>query len=674
MDSAHFVQHLEVALSLTDVLIVVPPLANLDRPSLAAHLLQALARREGEEVGVLYANLLLARVIGVENYSAISRAPAYQMVGERLFARSAFGLPPLGEDAGQLASFAMIVGRVFDGERKGGVPFSEQLPLPLARLKEIEASIPAWLDNLAAEIAERRPKVVGCTTTFEQTAASVALLARLKRACPEITTIIGGANCEGVMADGIASLDPERQNIDYIFSGESESTFPAFLLAMRQGVLPQSHIVRGEPLMDLDQLPTPDFAEYFEQRARFLPGMEPPRASVVLPYETSRGCWWGQKHHCTFCGLNGETMAFRRKSPRRAIEELKQLVRQYPARQVAMTDNIMPYEYFRTVLPELAKDPLPLPIFYEQKSNLSLNDVLLLKKAGVTVIQPGIESLSSQSLQLMDKGVSGRRNLALLRYARSVGLDLHWNLLWGFPADEVEGYRQMLEMLPLLRHLEPPQGLCHITIDRFSPYFHSPTRYGISNLRPFGAYTTVLPKSADVENLAYHFIGDYESGCYQDLTTIERIAAEVGQWQARWEQPHRPRPALTLTCRRGRYQVIDTRDVYVARRLQEFDEETSVRLMSACSYERGGDSVLELAIERGLGVVLDGWYEPLMTAEPRLMKKFEQNTTAATGDSVLSQRSVFNILRHTAPPQPIPQPNGGHTTAIRERSTRGNDG
>ncbi len=41
---------------------------------------------------------------------------------------------------------------------------------------------------------------------------------------------------------------------------------------------------------------------------------------IFVPYETSRGCWWGQKKHCTFCGLNPLGMNYRAKSPERAVE------------------------------------------------------------------------------------------------------------------------------------------------------------------------------------------------------------------------------------------------------------------------------------------------------------------------------------------------------------------
>jgi radical SAM superfamily enzyme YgiQ (UPF0313 family) len=44
---------------------------------------------------------------------------------------------------------------------------------------------------------------------------------------------------------------------------------------------------------------------------------------VELLFEASRGCWWGAKHHCTFCGLNGLSMTFRSKSADRAYSEIK---------------------------------------------------------------------------------------------------------------------------------------------------------------------------------------------------------------------------------------------------------------------------------------------------------------------------------------------------------------
>ena len=62
----------------------------------------------------------------------------------------------------------------------------------------------------------------------------------------------------------------------------------------------------------------------------------------TLALETSRGCWWGQKHHCTFCGLNGEDMQYRSKSGPRAREELDFLVDRHANRLVHVVDEGQP--------------------------------------------------------------------------------------------------------------------------------------------------------------------------------------------------------------------------------------------------------------------------------------------------------------------------------------------
>ena len=152
-------------------------------------------------------------------------------------------------------------------------------------------------------------------------------------------------------------------------------------------------------------------------------GSKVPAEQLEIPYETSRGCWWGQKHHCTFCGFDEQALAFRHKSLDRVIEDLRALLDAYPTRIVSMTDAIMPYQYFRTLLPRLAGEELGATIHYEQKANLTLEHILALKQAGITSLQPGIESLSSRLLDLMNDHIhcAGRVSRRVAGQARSVG-------------------------------------------------------------------------------------------------------------------------------------------------------------------------------------------------------------------------------------------------------------
>ena len=87
-----------------------------------------------------------------------------------------------------------------------------QLTVSLGDLTRAGSLATAWLPSIAAGISPR-PGHRGCSTTFVQTAASVAILRRLKKTGPEIVALLGGANCEGVISDGLATLVPE---VDYI--------------------------------------------------------------------------------------------------------------------------------------------------------------------------------------------------------------------------------------------------------------------------------------------------------------------------------------------------------------------------------------------------------------------------------------------------------------------------
>lgn len=608
-----------------DVLLIVPPFAPIDGPSLGVHLLQAGARRAGVRVSVLYASLHFAGRMGVPRYEAIRMAPFYGLVGERVFARAAFGGPALGRRHERIYDPDVLVGR---GGRTGLDGTAMGCP-PLAELRAAEALAGPWCDELAAAVAAAGPRVVGVTTTFEQTAAAVALLTRVKRLAPDTVTVLGGANCEGEMADGIRSLGAP---VDYVFSGESDHSFPRFLLDLLAGRPPAGPVVHGEPCHDLDALASPRFDEYYEQMEAFVPAGERP-AAPWMPYQTSRGCWWGQRHHCTFCGVNALGMRFREKSPERVVEELGGLVRRHGARRVFMMDTIMPRGFLTTLLPRLADEMPGLHVFYEQKSNLTLENVRLLHRAGVREIQPGIEALSTAVLRRMDKGVHAYQNVALLRYARAVGVALHWNLLWGFPGEGVAEFEETAALLPLLHHLPPPGGFNHLNIDRFSPYFDRAEAYGITELRPFATYADVFPPHADLPRLAYHFVGEYESALHAAPGLVQRMHAGCARWAAAWRA--RERPVLHVRpIYGGWYELTDTRALAGARAPRVLGVREARAALVPGAFAPGGDDWM---VDRGVVAMIDGRWVPLATASPVLLAEMEaavgrpRRTAAAPG-------------------------------------------
>jgi ribosomal peptide maturation radical SAM protein 1 len=611
-------KHFSETLREADVLIIVPPFASLHYSSLAAHLLQACGREAGFQVQVLYANILLASAIGEEEYSRICSTPMGAFAGERFFARCAFGLPPLGHNVETMFDPVWLSGSDKAIDFRLDVSSDQGKLTNLSELKCLESQAADWVDRVATAVSERTYKIVGCTTMFEQTAASVALLNRIKQLCEDTVTILGGANCEGEMAQGLVSLGAR---IDYIFSGESEVTFPQFVRSILAGSRPKDRLIYGKPCVRMDTLPTPTFSDFYDQRAQYLPNSKITAEETQILYETSRGCWWGQKHHCTFCGLNGEGMAFRQKSPDRVLVELRTLLDTHPSRNIQMTDNIMPHDYFKTLLPRLGSELAGINIFYEQKANLSLLNVMTLKRAGVTAIQPGIEALSSRLLKQMKKGVQARQNLMLLRNARAAGLQLYWNLLWGFPNDEGEAYEETLAIIPLLYHLQPPNIFTHLSIERFSPYFFQPKEFGVSNIRPLPAYHDFLPSSADVQRIAYHFLGDYWCGAHDHIDVIYKLYLEVRRWQSAWQHESGKLPELRVCPYRGWYVLADTRGLPETEKAHILDRSEAALLLNAKPYTGSGQELW--ALQKKLAVIVDDWFVPLAVADPELLLEFE---------------------------------------------------
>lgn len=551
-----------------DVVLVSMPFGPLRLPSIGLGLLKAALSRDGVSARTFYFTFDFAERIGERLYSQISYGTnTTDLVGEWIFSDSLFhhhtdeSVANYVEDI--LRDRAQDKNHVWHEER-----FSESF------INEILATrnhVEAFLDDCLTTILAYRPKVVGFTSIFLQQIASLSLAKRLKARCPELTIVFGGANCEGAMGREVIRQFPF---VDAVVSGEADLVFPELVrrvlnsesFANLPSVFTQlgcsttgstgstgesnqnsinfprdprgSHFslhqrtsgktIESAAVENLDALPYPDYEDYFAQleTASFRSQLQP---NLLL--ETARGCWWGAKHHCTFCGLNGETMAFRAKSSERALDEFTTVTAKYPGYPIYVVDNILNLAYFKDLLPQLAERNLGLDLFFEVKANLKKEQLRQLRAAGVTIIQPGIESLSDEVLQLMRKGVKALQNIQLLKWCKEIGITPEWNILWGFPGESPEEYFRLARMLPLLAHLQPPNYALSMRLDRFSPNFNQHAELGFKDLKPFPAYNYVYPLAPEsVANLAYYFTFEYAQP--RDVESYVRpLAEEVARWQ-----------------------------------------------------------------------------------------------------------------------------------------------
>ena len=228
-------------------------------------------------------------------------------------------------------------------------------------------------------------------------------------------------------------------------------------------------------------------------------------------------------------------MAFRSKSAERALDELRTLSARHPGRHVQVVDNILDMRYFRDLIPALAEESTDLHLFFEVKANLRKDQLLALWNAGIRVIQPGIESLSSPVLRLMRKGITGIQNVQLLKWCKELGIRPSWNLIWGFPGESPSDYEAMARLMPQLVHLPPPTAASPLRLDRFSPLFEQAPESGITDVVPVPAYRYIysgLPSEA-VHNLAYYFGYSYAQPQHVSRYTFG-LANLVERWQAEY--------------------------------------------------------------------------------------------------------------------------------------------
>jgi ribosomal peptide maturation radical SAM protein 1 len=530
------------------------PFMGIYRPSIQLGLLKELAGEYGFPVRTLHANLDLAARIGADYYTEFSQHRG-RMVGEWLFSVAAFGDAAPDQEGKLLDEFADELSYLADSP--------EQLRNRLWRTREQD--IPAYLDALVETFPWGDVRVVGFSSTFQQNIASFALARRLKRRWPKLITVFGGANFDGEMG---LELVRSADCIDFAVIGEGDVAFPRLLSALAAGTDPGAvpgvaRRVRGTvvatpaapPMPHLDGLPTPDYAEYFT-RAEGLSLL--PRVgnrSLWIPFEAARGCWWGAKHHCTFCGLNGTTMQFRTKSPARVLDELAQQAQRYGSFRFEAVDNILDPTYLKRLFPVLVDTEAGYEFFYEVKANLTREQLKLMALAGLRRIQPGLESLSSAVLRLMRKGVTAAQNVNLLRWAHYYEMDTAWNILWGFPGETAQDYADQAALVPHLRHLPPPRSVGRLWLERFSPLYADQANFPLRSRSPEHSYRYVYPDNVDLNRAAYFFEYDpadaLPDDAYQDLHRAVRA------WQAAWTAD--PRPALTYRSAPGFLQIYDSR-------------------------------------------------------------------------------------------------------------------
>jgi ribosomal peptide maturation radical SAM protein 1 len=523
------------------VLLISPPWTTLNEPSLGLGILKAILEEEGIECKVFHLNLFALEFLRSETYSSLARVFALNdfMFSGVLDPRvTPAQLRLLREKACELVAQGMI-----DHRARGGIP---GIVNDLLRLRS--KVIPTWVERFAKEMVDWRPTLIGFTCMFDQTIASAVVAKKVRDYDRNVTIALGGYAVRPPTGDMVLEA---FDWIDAVCIGEGEptigplaraSTEPRGELAgvpnlLYRDISGQIRSNAEAPLINMDQVPDPNYDDFFADVDRLARDAKVLVAIDRLPIENSRGCWWGAMHHCVFCGIHDDDLAFRQRSAKRTLSTMDNLRDRYGCQAFRFADYILPADYYRTLLPTLVARGAPYELKCELKANLTEDKVRLLSQAGFVEVQPGIESFASKTLSSMDKGVTGFRNVYLLLLGRRYGIVILYNLLYGLPDDDVDSYAHMVAALPHLFHLDPPVTRIRIQVTRYSPLQANPARFGIESSRHEHSYRLIFSPQYldstgfDLDRYCYIFEHSFEPA-----SRLQHLYRELEQRCDEWSE------------------------------------------------------------------------------------------------------------------------------------------
>ncbi len=552
------------------VLLASLPWTSLVEPSLGLGILKSELQRNSIDARVSHLNLLLLKHMRASTYVSIANMFA---LNEFLF--TYFFEQNLSKE--QLSELSIKIDEAISNNTfQSDDRYNDRESIAKLFLNLRNKIIPDYIIECVEQIESYNPTMVGFTCMFDQTIPSLVIAKLLKIRNPTLFIVLGGYALEGVPGKQIIeSFD----FIDCIAYGEGEKVITQLALASvgkeslenipdilfrdkKSSEVSISKISKKQ--IKLDESPCPNYDDFISDIDFLEKELEIKIKWNTIPIETSRGCWWGQKKHCIFCGIDDVTMKYRQRSVENTISILSELRTKYNTPYFRISDYILPHTYYNDLLPYLAKleEGNKYVFTCEIKANIKEEQFELLKDAGFIEVQPGIESFSSNILRKMDKGVSAIQNIYCIILGLKHTVQVNYNIIYGFPDDEVEDYKEMIKTIPLLYHLNPPSSRIKVAITRFAPLQTNPKRFGFTEpYKHHPGYNVLFSKkflaehNFDLSNYCYYFESPYSNS-----SELEYLYNMLDYQVDYWRSIHQEREVyLIYECKGESIKFIDTR-------------------------------------------------------------------------------------------------------------------
>ncbi|HIE41738.1 MAG TPA: radical SAM protein [Nitrospinaceae bacterium] len=269
---------------------------------------------------------------------------------------------------------------------------------------------------------------------------------------------------------------PLEELISHLKADQPLTTVPNLIYMRGQEVI---HNPKSEAL-PYDQLVCPTFDQ--------LPLEKYLMPYPVLPYMSSRGCYWGK---CTFCTHSFiYDSYYRKENETRVAEEIDYLSKKYKTKYFTFSDEAISPNAFNRMSQALLKRDVEMRslgmLKFESGDKETPELFEDIYKAGFLMLFFGLESANDRILSIIDKGCDQETEKSVLKNSSEAGIWNHLYLFFGFPTEEREEAEDTIQFT--VENSEVGTGYIHsvgqsiFALEKDSAIFHNPEKFKIDRI------------------------------------------------------------------------------------------------------------------------------------------------------------------------------------------------
>ncbi len=347
----------------------------------------------------------------------------------------------------------------------------------------------------AARAEAKTPLVVGLSVCFPgQLQPAYAFAWKIKRALPDVHLTAGGPGLTQMMIRLAGSALAEALGpFDSAVVYEGEHTLLRLWESLRDGgplreipnlvvrdALLGARFVPGHGMEDLTRLPAPDFDD--------LPLDLYLSPELTLPYDPTRGCYWGK---CTFChyGLaEVGTAQYRERDVGAMVAHLRELSSRHRTRHFYFSQDSVAPKTLLKLADALIEARLDLRWGTDLKPEkyLTAERAARLAEAGAVACALGVESANDRVLSLIDKGAPVAVVESVIDQLASAGVAAEAMCFTDFPTETREEALDTLRFLADKRDSVGVYIVGEFGLTHGSLVAKDPSRFGIRDVWQLG--------------------------------------------------------------------------------------------------------------------------------------------------------------------------------------------